>query len=398
MNNKDIVEMGKKYIINNYAQQPFCLVEGKGALVKDADGKEYLDFIAGIAVNSLGHCHPKVSEAIKMQADKLVHCSNLYWIEPQVKLAKILVENSCLDKAFFCNSGAEANEAAIKLARKYGASKGNKSKYEIITMDNSFHGRTLATLAATGQDRLHKDFLPLVEGFKYAPFNDISALEEKINENTCAIMLEPVQGEGGVVLVDKEYLIAVRELCDKNDILLIFDEIQCGIGRTGKLFAYEQLGVEPDIISLAKALGNGVPIGAVLAKKEVGDIFVPGDHGTTFGGNPLVTAAALATLETILEEDILQNVVEVGQYFKTKLLGLKDKYKFIKELRGIGLMVGLGLDMKGADIVKECLEEGLIINCTQENILRFLPPLTITKEDVDKAMVILEKVLDKVQV
>lgn len=396
MSNQSIVELGQKYVMNTYGRLPMALVKGEGARVWDADGKEYLDFVGGLAVNSLGHCHPKVTAAIREQAGKLVHCSNLYWIEPQVKLAQLLVEHSCMDKVFFANSGAEANEGAIKLARKYAKLHYGEKKYEIITMHQSFHGRTLATLTATAQEKFHKGYAPLPEGFKYVPFNDFKALAEAVSDKTCAIMLEPIQGEGGVNEADPGYLDNVKELCQEKGLLLIFDEVQCGIGRTGKLFAYEHFGVEPDIMTLAKALGGGVAIGALLAKEEVAGAFQPGDHASTFGGNPLATTAGVAALDTILKDGVLAKAEEAGAYLKEKLLALKEQYGFIKEVRGKGLILGMELTIPGAGIVSKCLEAGLLINCTNNTVLRFLPPLIITKAEIDEAVGILTQALDQV--
>ncbi len=395
MSNASIMADGQKYVMNTYGRLPIAMVKGKGCHVWDADGKEYLDFVAGVAVNALGHCHPKVVEAIAVQAETLIHCSNLYWIEPQVKLAKLLVENSVYDKVFFANSGAEANEGAIKLARKYAKNSAHPERYEIITMLKSFHGRTLATLTATGQEKVQKGYDPLPLGFKYVPFNDIEALKAAITPYTCAVMLEPVQGEGGVIAADDTYLKQVRALCDEKDMLVIFDEVQVGMGRTGKLFAYQHSGVEADIVTLAKALGGGTPIGAFMAKDAVADSFHPGDHASTFGGNPLVTAAGYASLQVILEEDLPAHAMAMGKYMTEKFNELKQEYSFIKECRGKGLLLGLQLDIEGAPIVKECLDNGLLINCTAGTVLRFVPPLNITKEDIDAALVILKAAFDK---
>lgn len=397
MTNEKILALGQKYVMNTYGRLPIALVRGQGARVWDADGREYLDFVGGLAVNALGHCHPQVTAAIQRQATELIHCSNLYWILPQVKLAQLLVKNSCLDKVFFANSGAEANEGAIKLARKYAKKRWGPHKYEIITMNQSFHGRTLAALTATAQSKFHQGFEPLPPGFKYVPFNDLEALEKAIGENTCAVMLEPIQGEGGVWEAQPQYLAQVQELCREKGLLLIFDEIQCGMGRTGKLFAYQHYGIEPHIMTLAKALGGGVAIGALLATEEVAAAFQPGDHASTFGGNPLATAAGLAAVETILKDGVLDNVVEVGHYFKEKLNALKEKYPFVQEVRGRGLILAVELTISGGEMVEKCLKEGLLINCTQGKVLRFLPPLTIGREEVDEAMAILEKVMAQVE-
>ena len=391
--NQQIVADGQKYVMNTYGRLPIAMVEGQGCHVYDADGKDYLDFVAGVAVNALGHCHPKVAAAIAEQAKTLIHCSNLYWNEPQVELAKMIVEHSDFDKVFFCNSGAEANEGAIKLARKYAKESANPERYEIITMLKSFHGRTLATLTATGQDKVKKGYAPLPTGFKYVPYNDIAALKEAITPATCAVMLEPVQGEGGVIAATDDYLQAVRALCDEKDLLLIFDEVQVGFGRTGKLFAYQHSGVVPDIMTMAKALGGGAPIGAFAAKDEVANHFQPGDHATTFGGNPLVTAAGVSSLQVMLEEHVAEHAAEMSAYFVDKLTALKEKYDFIVECRGKGLLLGLQLTIDGAPIVKSCLEKGLLINCTAGTVLRFVPPLIVTKAEIDQCVEILDAAL-----
>lgn len=393
MNNSEIVAMGQQYVMNTYGRLPMALVKGEGPWVWDAEGRKYLDFVGGLAVNSLGHAHPKVAEAICRQAGTLLHCSNIYWIEPQVKLAKLLVENSCVGKAFFCNSGAEANEGAIKLARKYAKKTLGPDKYEIITAANSFHGRTLATVTATGQTKYQKGFEPLPQGFRHVPFNDLAALEESIGPHTCGVLLEPVQGEGGVVPAHPEYLAGVAKLCKGKGLLLIFDEVQCGLGRTGKFLAYQHYGVEPDIITLAKALGGGFPIGAMLAKDEVAGAFQPGDHASTFGGNPLAAAAALAAMDVLLNDGVQENAASVGEYFKDQLKGLAEKYSCVKEVRGMGLMLGMELSIEGKDIVAKCLEQGLLINCTNGNVLRFLPPLIISEAEVDQALAILDKAM-----
>ncbi|GAW90850.1 acetylornithine transaminase [Calderihabitans maritimus] len=393
MSNKEIIDQGRECVMNTYSRFPVTLVRGEGSRVWDADGKEYLDFVSGLAVNSLGHCHPRVVEAIQRQAETLLHCSNLYWIEPQVKLARMLVENSVFDKVFFANSGAEANEGAIKLARKYAKLKSGPEKFEIITMKQSFHGRTLATLTATGQEKFHKGFEPLPAGFKYVPFNDLDALKKAISRQTCAVMLEPIQGEGGVNVADPVYLRGVKNLCQEQGLLLIFDEVQCGMGRTGKLFAYEHYGVEPDIMTLAKALGGGVPIGALLAKEEVARAFQPGDHASTFGGNPLACAAGVAAFSALLEEDLVSNAEKVGDYFLGKLEALKERFPFVKEVRGKGLLLGMELTVPGGPVVSYCLEKGLLINCANNYVLRFLPPLNISRQEVDQVTSILEEAL-----
>ena len=393
---QDIIELTDRYVMRTYGRLPLALARGQGAYVWDAGGNRYLDFVAGIAVNSLGHCHPRVVAAVREQVGTLMHCSNLYYIEAQAKLARLLVENSACDRVFFCNSGAEANEAAIKLARKYAKKKfGSDQKYEIITALNSFHGRTLAAITATGQPKYQKGFEPLPAGFKYVPFNDLEALEAAIDDRTCAVMLEPVQGEGGVNVAAEAYLRGVRELCDRHGLLLILDEVQCGLGRTGKLFAYEHYGIEPDILTLAKALGGGFPVGAMLAKERVAEAFGPGDHATTFGGNPVACAAGRAVIETLLDDGLVDNAARVGQYFKERLAALLPEYEFIREVRGKGLMLGMQLRIPGAGIERRCRERGLLINCAGGDVLRFVPPLIITEAEVDEALAILDAALSE---
>ena len=416
MTTQEIAEFDKKYIINTYGPRPIAIIRGKGTRVWDADGKEYLDLFSGIGVNLLGHGHPKVIVAIKEQAGKLIHASNLYYAEPQVRLAKLLSEKSFGGKCFFCNSGAEANEAAIKLVRKYMKKneKRNTSyecckrtkneKYEIITMENSFHGRTLATLSATGQTKFQKGFEPLPAGFKYVPLNDLPAAKEAVDEKTAAFMVEPIQGEGGDRIASDEYLVFLRKLCDEKGLLLIFDEVQCGLGRTGKLFAYEHSGTTPDIMTLAKPLGGGFPLGVMIVREEVAAAFEPGNHASTFGGNPVACAAGVAVLETIFEDNLLEKAERVGSYLLEKLMTLKEKYPFVRDVRGRGLMVGIeldpirdksvtGLDFEGKEIAEKCIEQGLLINCTAGNFIRFLPPLTVTEEEIDEGVHILDSVL-----
>jgi acetylornithine aminotransferase len=353
--------------------------------------------VAGIAVCNLGHSHDGVAQAISTQAQTLTHVSNLYYTIPQVELAAWLVQHSFADRAFFCNSGAEANEAAIKLARKYFNERGENSRFRIITMEQSFHGRTMATLSATGQDKIKKGFDPVLEGFDYVPFNDIEALRSKIDSSTCAIMLEPIQGEGGVCCPDPGYLKAVRRICDEKGVLLIFDEIQTGMGRTGKLFAYEHIDVEPDIMTLAKALANGLPIGVMLAREHVAEAFGPGSHATTFGGSPLVTAAALEVCRTLVQGNVINQGREAGAYFREKLLWLKERHYVIVELRGLGLLLGLKLAIKGESLVNQCLQRGFLINCIQENILRFIPPLIVKKEEIDALIDCLDELFEQLE-
>lgn len=394
MSEKEIMASANEYIMNTYKRFPVVLVKGSGVKVWDVNGKEYLDFAAGIAVCSLGHSHPQVIAAVKKQIEKLTHVSNLYYTEPQTHLAKLLVDNSFADKVFFCNSGAEANEAAIKLARKYAHENMGPDKFELITMKDSFHGRTMATITATGQEKFQFGFTPLLEGFTYVPFNDLQALEKAISAKTCGVMLEPIQGEGGVNIPDEKYLASVREICDRYGILLIVDEVQAGMGRTGKLFAYEHSGIKPDIMTLAKALGNGFPIGAMLATDKISKAFVPGNHASTFGGNPLATAAAIATLKTILQEGILEHCRRMGDYFLLQLKKLQGKHKIIKDVRGTGLMLAAQLNIESSDIVNECLRRGLLIISAGSKTLRFVPPLIITTGDIDQAMGVLDEVME----
>jgi acetylornithine aminotransferase len=390
---QDIMNTADKVMAKTYKRFPIVITKGKGCSLWDAEGKKYIDFVSGIAVCNLGHAHPRISEALSKQADILLHVSNLYYTEPQIELASLLTENSFADRVFFCNSGAEANEAAIKLARKYFKDKGESERYRIITMEKSFHGRTMATLSATGQDKIRKGFEPILEGFDYIPFNDIDAMRKSINSSTCAVLLEPIQGEGGVRCPDPDYLKAVRRLCDEKKVLLIFDEIQTGMGRTGKFFAYEHFGIEPDIMTLAKALANGLPIGAMLASEEVAQAFGPGAHASTFGGTPIITAASVQVVKVLLEEKLFHHCAKIGAYFKERLQDLKAKHGSIVDVRGMGLLLGMKLKVEGDTIVNSCMEKGFLINCIQGNILRFIPPLIIEKEEIDALVVCLDEVL-----
>ncbi|AGB40729.1 acetylornithine/succinylornithine aminotransferase [Halobacteroides halobius DSM 5150] len=395
MKKKEVMQADKKYHMNVYGDRiPVVAKKGQGVYLYDKDGTEYLDFTAGIAVNALGYNHPQVTKAIQKQAENILHASNLYYFEIQSKLSKLLVENSCANKVFFANSGAEANEGAIKLARKY-FTKQSKDKYKIIATKDSFHGRTLATLAATGQEKYQKPFTPLPQGFDFAPYNDLEAVKDLIDEKTAAIIVEPIQGEGGVNPATKEYLQGLRELCDQKEILLIFDEVQTGVGRTGSLFAYQEYGVKPDIFTLAKALGNGMPISSILACGDVAEAFEPGDHASTFGGNPLACRAAYATLKIILEENIIDQVKEVANYFQTELAKLEDKYAIIKDVRGKGLMIGVELRVSVKQIIKQVREENILILNAGENVLRFLPPLIINKDHVTKLIETLDQILSE---
>lgn len=396
MNTKEIIELEKEYIMQTYKRFPVCFVKGKDFKLWDINGKEYVDMFGGLAVANVGHCNYKVVCAIRNQARKLIHVSNLYYTLPQIKLAKMLSEISFSGKCFFANSGAEANEAAIKLARKYSKVKFGNNRFNIITMRGSFHGRTLATVTATAQEKFHKDFEPLMQGFKYVPFNDIEAVKNAIDNTICAIMVEPIQGEGGINIPKDNYLIELKKLCDENKLLLILDEVQTGFGRTGKMFAYQHYNIEPDIMSLAKALGGGLSIGAIIAKKEVADVFDYGTHASTFGGNPVACSAGIAVIKIIKNEKLINNAEILGEYLLNKLLDLKKKYAVsIVDVRGKGFMLGVELNFPGNEIVDECLKRGLVINCTVDKVLRFLPPLTITKRYIDKSIKILDGVLNE---
>lgn len=387
-------ELEQRLFMRTTKRSPVTLVHGEGARVWDTEGKEYLDFVGGWAVNSLGHCHPAVVKALTEQAQTLIQASNQFYTIPQIQLAELLVDNSCLDRVFFCNSGAEADEGAIKLARRYGKLHLGGA-YEIITTRNSFHGRTLAMVAATGQDKFQEPYIPLPDGFINVDYNSIEAIKAATTTRTCAVMVEPIQGEGGVNVPDDDYLKEIRAWCDEKGILLVLDEVQTGIGRTGALFAYEQFSVEPDIMTLAKGLGSGVPIGAFLAK-EWASVFAPGEHGSTFGGNPLVCAASLATLKFIIDNDVPAKVRQVGQYFVGGLEKLKAKFGFIAEVRGRGLLLALGFTNDIAEqVVLACLKKSLLVNQVKPNALRFMPPLIITETDVDEALDILEAVFSR---
>ncbi|RMH03618.1 MAG: acetylornithine transaminase [Nitrospirae bacterium] len=392
---EEIQRYASQYLMNTYARLPVAFIRGKGTRLYDAEGREYLDCVAGLAVNVLGHCHPDVVEAIEHQVRHLLHTSNLYYTEPQVLLAEWLVEHSFGHKVFFCNSGAEANETAIKLARRYATAKFGPHRVEIITMTNSFHGRTLATLTATGQEKVRRGFGPLVPGFTYATFNDISSVESRMTDKTAAVLLEPIQGEGGVIVADPTYLKQVRALCTDRHVLLIFDEVQTGMGRTGTLFAYEQFGIQPDIMTLAKGLGGGMPIGACVATDEVANAFDPGSHASTFGGNPLACAAALAVCRTLMDGEVLAKVQQAGAYLTKGLQELKDRIPLITEVRGLGLLQGLELSIEGGPVVRDCLARRLLINCTMERVLRLLPPLIISLQEIDHLLHILSDVLNK---
>jgi acetylornithine aminotransferase/acetylornithine/N-succinyldiaminopimelate aminotransferase len=392
-NTRDLIAASAKYLANTYARFPIVLVKGQGVRVWDSEGKEYLDFVGGIAVDALGHCHPRMVEAIRAQAETLIHVSNLYHIEPQIRLAKLLCDLSFADRAFFCNSGAEANEAAIKLARKYAKDRWSTDRYEIIAMRHSFHGRTLATVTATGNEKYWHGFEPLMPGFKHVPYNDLAAVERAMDSRTCAVLVEPVQGEGGVNVPGDEYLPGLRRLCDQAGILLILDEVQSGMGRTGRLFAYQHWGVEPDILTLAKALAGGVPIGAMLAKETVAASLVPGSHASTFGGTPFVSAVAHAVVNAIVQEDLPGHAARVGKYFLDRLAGLKDTHPLVTAIRGKGLLLGLEVSVPARTVVSGCMERGLLVLTAGDNVVRFVPPLIVGEADVDHALRILDEVL-----
>lgn len=393
MTKEIIMKQDENYYLPVFSRYPIVISHGEGPYVYDSEGKKYIDFLAGIAVNVLGHGHKALVNAICEQAHKVIHCSNLYYTAVQAELGEMLAKVSGLDKVFLANSGAEANEGALKLARKYGKTI-SPDKFEIIAAEHSFHGRTLATLTATGQPKYQKGYEPLPGGFSHVPFNDLAALEAKMSEKTCAVFLETIQGEGGIHVPGESYFAGVRKLCDKYQALLVLDEIQCGMGRSGKMFAYQLLNVKPDIATVAKGLAGGVPIGAFMATDKVAKVFSAGDHGSTFGGNPLASAAGVAVLKAIADEQLLENTITVGKYLFDKLQGLKAKYpKIITEIRGKGLILGAQLTQPGRSIVEDCLRKGVIINCTAGDVLRFVPPLNITTAHVDEVITVLDEVL-----
>ena len=389
MTTQETIDQFGKYVIANYGRLPKVIVKGQGCYLYDADGNEILDMFPGWAVSGIGHCHPKVVEAVRKQVGELIHIDNTFYSEPQGQLAQMLSERAFGGKTFFCNSGAEANEGALKLARLHT----EKGKYKFITAQGSFHGRTFATVTATAQPKYHEGFMPMLPGFSYVPFNDINALKAAFDDEVAAVMVEPIQGEGGINEATPEYLEAIRDLCDENGALMILDEVQTGIGRTGKWFAYQHYDVEPDIMTMAKALGGGLAIGAMMATDKVAASLVPGKHASTFGGNNLACAAGVAVIEAIEEGGLIEKAVEIGQYTQGKLLALKEKYSIIQGVRGKGLMIGAQLNAPGAEIVSQCLERGLRINCTQDTVLRVMPPMIAEKEHINKAMDILQGVL-----
>lgn len=391
MTNAEIVELAHANLINTYGCMPIAFARGHGAYLYDADGNRYLDFFCGLAVTSLGHGYPRVVRAIKEQADKLTHACNVFHTEPMARLAARIGKAFGDGRVFFANSGAEANEAAMKLARRWGH--GNGGRFEFISTLGSFHGRTFGTLSATGQEKYHLGFQPLVPGFKLVPYDDVFAVEKAINDQTCAILVEPIQGEGGVVMPKPDYLGRLRELCDRARILLIVDEVQTGMGRTGKMFGYQHAGIKPDVITLAKALGGGVPIGAMVAKAELATSLVPGTHGSTFGGNPIACAAALAVFDALEEDGAIANAAEVGGYLISRLREIVKTCPNVREVRGVGMIIGVVLSHEAKPVVEACYRERLVVNGTADNVLRLLPPLVLTREEADAGLAIIERAL-----
>ena len=389
---RKIIERFDTFVMPTYKRNPIVISRARGSRVWDVDGREYLDLFAGWGVSGIGYCHPRVVEAIKSQVENLIHMPNNYYNELQGELAQKISSSSFGGKCFFCNSGAEAVEAALKLARKYGSS---TDRHEVITMENSFHGRTFGALSATGQAKYRQGFSPILPGFRYVPFGNFAALKNAFSEKTCAVMVEPIQGEGGVHVASREYFEHMKSLCSHHDALLIFDEVQTGMGRTGEYFAYQLYGVEPDVMTLSKALGGGFPIGAIVVQPRLAEVLVPGNHASTFGGSPLACGAALAVFRAIEEENLLENAKAMGAYLKEKLESLKLKYPVMKEVRGEGLMVGTELTTDGNAIASKCMERGLLINCTAGNVLRFLPAMTVSREEIDRAIQILDGVLEE---
>ena len=388
---EEIIKNYNEFVVPSYRKQNVIFVKGKGSYIWDIDGKKYIDFFPGWAVSGLGHCHDRVVESIKKQVEILIHLSNNYYHPWQAILAKKISEISFGGKVFFCNSGAEANEAAIKLARLYG----KKKRYKIISMENSFHGRTLATVTMTGQKKYNEMFEPLPPGFLYAKFNDFSDLLKKIDDEVVAIIVELIQGEGGINVIDREYLKNVKNLCSQKDILLIFDEVQTGFGRTGEFFAYQVFGIEPDIMTIAKTMGGGFPVGAMVAKKDIADLMQPGTHASTFGGSPLACVSCLAVIEAIEKENLLENVKKMGKYLREKLEELKNEFEIIKKVKGIGLMLAIEIEKDGSKLVEICLKNGLLINCTHENVIRIMPAINVNKEEIDEGIEILRNSLKK---
>lgn len=397
MENQELIQLGETNFVTNYKQYPIILDKGQGCYIEDLEGKVYLDFVAGIATNALGYAHPKLVAALSEQVSKMTHCSNLYWNQPAIEAADKLVKLSGLAKVFFCNSGAEANEAAMKMARKYAKDFVDPQRHKIITMKNSFHGRTLATVTATGQEKYQQGFEPLLPGIEYGVFNDIDSIKALIDDETAAVMVEPLQGEGGIVPAELEFLKALRTICDDKKIVLVFDEVQCGMGRLGEVFAFQYFGVVPDIVALAKGLGAGIPVGAIVANAEVAKALTPGTHGSTFGGNPLATTAVNVVLDALINDNLLKNVREQGAYLTQHLQSLKSKFEFIKEVRGIGFMQGIELTQPVGDMIGVAMQKGLLLVNAGPNIIRFVPALIAKKEEIDKMIVILESVFSEVK-
>src|SRR5206468_3224601 len=393
MDTKQLLEWAAKYHTPNYARAPICLVRGDGVRVWDSDGKEYLDFGAGLAVAALGHCHPRVTGAIREAAATLLHVSNLYYTAPQIHLAKLLCDHSFAERVFFCNSGAEANEAALKLARKYAKERYASDRYEVIATHNSFHGRTFATVTATGQEKYRQGFEPLVPGFKHVPYNDRRAMERALDNRTAAIIVEPIQGEGGVNVPDDDYLPGLRKRCDESGTLLILDEIQTGVARTGRLWAYQHYGIEPDIMTLAKALANGVPIGAMLTREDIASVLIAGTHGSTFGGTPFVTSVALATMTTILDGKLWEQAAQRGRYLMDGLRAIQASNPKVQVVRGRGLLIGAELSVPAGPIVDACRESGLLVLSAGERVLRLTPPLIVEERECEQALGIIKTVL-----
>ena len=394
MNAKELVELENQVLLGTYARPDFVIESGKGAYLTDSDGKQYLDFVSGIAVTAFGHADDRAQRVLAKQAATLWHCSNLYHTTPQVELARLLVQNTFADKAFLCNSGTEAVEAAIKFARKWGRAEKGGGAVEIISMNNSFHGRTYGALSATGQPSLHQGFQPMLPGFAFADFNDLDSVQKKIGPNTCAIIVEPVQGEGGIIPAEKEFLSGLRTLCNDHKMLLIFDEIQCGFGRTGTFCAYENFDLLPDMLTAAKPIAAGLPLGAVLLTDEIARHIKPGDHGSTFGGGPLATAVANNILVRIKEPQLLNHVVEMGGYFIQKLKKLREKHACIKEVRGVGLMLAISLSIEPKELINACAAQGLLVCKAGGNAVRFLPPLNVTKEQIDEGVLKVQRALN----
>jgi acetylornithine/N-succinyldiaminopimelate aminotransferase len=397
MNLKQIVEAESKYLSSNYKKYPLFVDKGRKCMLYDFAGKRYVDLLAGIAVNALGHNHPRITNVLRKQIKKSIHVCNLFYHPYQALLAQKLIEISGLDKAFFCNSGTEAVEAAFKLARGYAyKNQLGEGKHEILTLDNAFHGRTYGALSATASDKYRKPYEPLVPGFRFVRFNDVQDLAANFNDRVCALIIEPLQGEGGIHACSEEFLLAARQLCDQHQALLIFDEIQCGIGRTGRFFYYEKFNLRPDILTLAKPLGLGLPLGALLTTDKVAPTFGPGDHGTTFGGGPLACRLGYEFIKIMEEENLLTEIRDKGTYFKSTLLALKQKYMFVVDVRGEGLMLGMQLDFPCREIVNRCLQAGFVINVTSENVLRFLPPYIISKKEIGRFIKALDKIFSEI--